>query len=119
MIFNVVARNHDDHSKNFAFTFDEHEGWQLAPAFDVAFSYKPGSKWVNLHWMTLNGKRDDFRREDFYSFIPLSPLFTKRKIDQMLDEIITSVARWPSLAGEFEVPETLANWVNENLRLNL
>ena len=119
MIFNVVARNHDDHSKNFAFMFDEENGWYLAPAFDLAFSYKPGSKWVNNHCMTINGKRDDFKREDFYSFANLSPLFSKRRIDLILDEVIAAVARWPELAKTYEVPVPFSRRVNENLRLDL
>jgi serine/threonine-protein kinase HipA len=119
MIFNVVARNHDDHSKNFAFVFDENRGWRLAPAFDVAFSFKPGSKWVNSHWMTINGKRDGFERKDFYSFQSLSPLFSKRKIDEILNEIIASVSRWPDLAREHRVPVAFAQFITDNLRLSL
>jgi serine/threonine-protein kinase HipA len=119
MVFNVVARNHDDHSKNFAFAFDEEEGWYLAPAYDVAFSFKPGSKWVNSHWMTINGKRDGFEREDFYAFQSLSSLFSKRKIDQILDEVISSVARWPNLAREHGVPGDFADFITGSLRLSL
>lgn len=119
MVFNVVARNHDDHSKNFAFIFDEIGGWRLAPAFDVAFSYKPGSKWVNSHWMTLNNKRSGFNRQDFYSFRSLSPLFSKRKVDEILDEVTSSVARWSELANAHAVPSDFAKFVAENLRLEL
>jgi serine/threonine-protein kinase HipA len=119
MVFNVVARNHDDHSKNFAFIFDEINGWQLAPAFDLAFSFKPGSKWVNNHWMTINGKRDGFEREDFYTFQSLSPLFSKRKIDEIVDEVIASVSHWPKLAREHGVPEAFAQHITKHLRLKL
>ncbi len=119
MVFNVLARNHDDHSKNFAFIFDESSEWRLAPAYDVAFSYKPGSKWVNSHWMTINGKRDGFGREDFYSFQSLSSLFSKRKVDQILNEVIASVSNWPELARQNGVPETFAQFITENLRLSL
>lgn len=119
MIFNVVARNHDDHSKNFAFMFDEEKSWHLAPAFDVVFSYKPGSRWVNNHCMTINGKRDGFRREDFYGFSTLSPLFSKRKIDQIVDEVTASVARWPELAKTYGVPVHFSHLVTESLRLGL
>jgi len=119
MIFNVVARNHDDHSKNFAFLFDEINGWYLAPAFDVAFSFKAGSKWVNNHWMTINGKRDGFGREDFYTFQSLSPLFSKRKIDEILNEVTAVVARWPDLARAHGVPGHFAQFITENLRLSL
>src|SRR5690606_34055802 len=37
MVFNAVARNHDDHSKNTGFLLDSPgSAWRLAPAFDVA-----------------------------------------------------------------------------------
>lgn len=119
MVFNIVARNHDDHSKNFAFMLNDNNQWTLAPAYDLAYSYKPGSRWVNSHWMVLNGKRDGFLREDFYTFKKLSPLFNKRKIDGIIDETIEHVSRWSALASEHGVPKKLVQLVAENLRLNL
>jgi serine/threonine-protein kinase HipA len=119
MVFNVVARNHDDHSKNFAFMLDDQNQWKLAPAYDLAYSYKPGSRWVNSHWMKLNGKRDDFTRQDFYTFEKLSPLFSKRKIDRIIDEITEHVSKWQSLAVEHSVPKSLVRLIGSNLRLLL
>lgn len=118
MVFNIVARNHDDHAKNFAFMLRD-KTWTLAPAYDIAFSYKPGSKWVNSHWMTLNGKRDDFTREDFYSLAPVSPLFSKRRVNNIIDEVIASVSRWQELATEHEVPSGLIKEIQQSLRLSL
>lgn len=118
MVFNIIARNHDDHAKNFAFILRD-EGWSLAPAYDLAYSYKPGSKWVNSHWMSLNGKRDGFTRADFYSLEKLSPLFGKSKIDSIVDETIECVSRWPTLAQEWGVPKLLIEEIYSNLRLNL
>lgn len=118
MVFNIVARNHDDHAKNFAFLLNDKK-WQLAPAYDLAYSYKPGSKWVNSHWMTLNGKRDDFTREDFYSLEKVSSLFTRNYINQTIDETIEQVSNWRKLATENEVPEVLVKEVEANLRLNI
>ncbi len=117
MVFNVVARNHDDHSKNFGFMLDDLHRWQLSPAYDLAYSYKPGSPWVNSHWMKLNGKRDNFSREDFYSFEKLSPLFNKRKIDQIVEETIEHVSQWNGLAAEHGVPHSLRKAIGRNLRL--
>ena len=119
MTFNVIARNHDDHTKNFAFRLDDQQQWQLAPAYDLAYSYKPGSKWVNKHWMSINGKRDDFTRDDFYSFEKLSPVFSRRKIDHIIDETIEHVSKWATLASENNVPGAVINTVNTNLRLSL
>ncbi|WP_133408286.1 type II toxin-antitoxin system HipA family toxin [Parashewanella tropica] len=116
MIFNIVARNHDDHSKNFAFMLNNNK-WALAPAYDLAYSYKPNSIWVNSHWMSLNGKRDRFNRADFYSIEKLIPVFDKTKIDCIIDETIEHVSCWRQLAKEWEVPNELTAEINSNLRL--
>lgn len=119
MVFNVVARNHDDHTKNFGFLLDEHNQWQLAPAYDLAYSYKPNSHWVSKHWMTLNGKQDNFTRDDFYSFEKLSPIFNKRNIDEVLNQTIEAVSQWDKLASEQAVPNSLIKEVSQNLRTYL
>lgn len=119
MVFNIVARNHDDHSKNFAFMLDDQHDWRLTPAYDLAYSYRPGSHWVGSHWMKLNGKRDDFAREDFYSLEKLSPIFDKRTIDRTIEETEEHVSRWNALAAEHGVPPSLLKTVGENLRLSI
>lgn len=118
MVFNIIARNHDDHSKNFSFMLIEKQ-WRLSPAYDLAYSYKPGSHWVNSHWMTLNGKRDDFNREDFYSLETLIPSFSRKKISRVIDKTIDQVSQWSNLAKENEVPKSLAKEIDSNLRLAL
>ena len=119
MMFNVVARNHDDHSKNFSFMLDDQHQWQLAPAYDLVYSYKPGSSWVNSHWMKLNGKQDNFTREDFYSFEKLSPIFTRPKIDRIIDETTEHVSKWNELATDHNVPRSLLELIGSNLRLTI
>ncbi len=119
MVFNVVARNHDDHSKNHAFMHNQHNQWVLAPAYDLAYSYRPGSPWVNSHWMTINGKREDFDRNDFYAFEKLSPIFSRKRINDILDETIEHVSMWPELAKNNDVPKSLIDEVSSNLRLHL
>ncbi len=118
MTFNIIARNHDDHSKNFSFILKK-DKWSIAPAYDLAYSYKPGSKWVNSHWMSLNAKRDNFTRSDFYSLEKLSPVFNKRKIDDIIDTTIEHVSTWRQLAQEWEVPKTLIDEIQDNLRLDI
>lgn len=117
--FNVVARNHDDHSKNFAFLLNDEYEWELAPAYDIAYSYKPGSEWVNSHWMTINGKRENHTREDFYTLTSQGNVFTKRRIDSILDEVIEAVSQWGVLSQAHEVPLELSDEVAGNLLLRL
>ncbi|GGW87380.1 type II toxin-antitoxin system HipA family toxin [Alteromonas halophila] len=118
MCFNIVARNHDDHAKNVAFMLDGKK-WKLAPAYDVAYSYKPGSKWVNCHWMSLNGKRDDFTRRDFHQLGHFGKIFSPDQIDAILDETIEQVSQWRTLAEAQEVPAALIDEVEANLRLGI
>ena len=58
MLFNVIARNQDDHCKNIAFLMQPDGKWSLSPAFDVTYSHNPAGKWTSQHQMTINGKRD-------------------------------------------------------------
>ena len=63
-VFNVIARNHDDHVKNIAYLMNKTGEWRLSPAFDVAYSYNPSGAWTSRHQLSVNGKRDDFIVED-------------------------------------------------------
>lgn len=99
--------------------FDNQDKWQLAPAYDIAYSYKPESPWVSSHWMKLNGKRDNFTRNDFYSLKKISPIFTNRKIDHIIEEITEHVSQWNNLAIEHSVPQSLNNLISSNLRLRI
>lgn len=45
MCFNVFAHNRDDHSKNFAFLYDDKESrWKLSPAYDLTYSNSIGGE---------------------------------------------------------------------------
>lgn len=118
MIFNIVARNHDDHPKNWAFTMDNQGTWRLSPAYDLAFSYKHGNKWINSHWMTLNGKRDDFTRKDLHSVGKAITIFSPKVVDEMLERVVDVVSTWPTLARDNDVPQSLAYEVGQHLRLS-
>ncbi|MDO3385805.1 type II toxin-antitoxin system HipA family toxin [Gilvimarinus sp. SDUM040013] len=117
LIFNIVARNHDDHAKNFAFTLQANN-WRLAPAYDMAYSYKPGSRWVNSHWMSLNGKRDHFTRDDLHSLSKISRLFAHKVIDRTLEQTCDNLRQWRKLATEQNVPQGLIEEIEANFRLD-
>ena len=64
MVFNVIARNLDDHTKNISFIMDNTGAWNLAPAYDVTYSYNPESIWVSQHNLSINGKTKDITKDD-------------------------------------------------------
>ncbi len=116
MVFNVVARNHDDHSKNIGFLLPAMQSqWRLSPAFDLAYSYKKGSPWVNSHQMSLNGKRDDFVRDDLLAVGALIGNFSK-KSREIIDEVIAVVDNWNGYAQQAGVFESLAEVIRKNHR---
>ena len=117
MVFNVIARNHDDHSKNTGFLLDsENSPWRLAPAFDLAYSYKKDSPWVNSHQMTVNGKRDGFEREDLLSVGSLIGNF-KKESQHIIDEVRSVVKKWDGYAKKAGVFEGLSKVIKDNHRL--
>lgn len=63
MVFNVAARNQDDHVKNISFLMHPSGQWELAPAYDLLFA-AGGTSWTRTHQMRVNGKDDDIARED-------------------------------------------------------
>lgn len=119
MVFNVVGRNHDDHSKNFGFVLSSpHSAWRLAPAFDVAYSYKANSSWVNSHQLSLNGKRDDFNIDDLMAVAGLIGNF-RQQAKQIIDQVTEVVSQWPDYAEKAGVFDGFRQQIRQNLRLKL
>lgn len=115
MVFNHVARNNDDHSKNTAFMLDDSQ-WRITPAYDVAFSYAAGNPWVEQHWMAMNGKRKEHTRKDIYAVAELClPTIKRTEIDAMIDQVIDAVSLWDHLAKQYEVPEALRTNISDLL----
>ena len=96
MIFNVVARNQDDHTKNIAFLMDQSGQWRLSPAFDVIYAYNPTGDWTSRHQMSINAKRDGFIKNDLVQIGKEMNIKSSRKI---IDEIIEVVANWSDFAN--------------------
>lgn len=97
MVFNVVARNQDDHTKNISFLMDENGKWRLSPAYDVIYSYNPRGLWTRKHQMSINGKRDDFLKEDL---VRVAKEMGIRSCHQIINEIVEAVSNWPHFAKD-------------------
>jgi serine/threonine-protein kinase HipA len=113
MVFNVVARNCDDHTKNFAFLMDKTGHWKLAPAFDVCYSYRPGSEWVSQHSLSINGKRKDITRLDLVS---VAKNMNIKKSEQIIDQIVEIVSRWNTYAEKVFVQDNLKVAIQKTLQ---
>ncbi len=114
MIFNLVARNQDDHTRNFAFLMDRSGQWRLAPAFDIIWSHNPVGTWTARHQMTVNGKSSEFSVKDLEA--ALKPYGIKR-FKAVLEEVVGAVAKWPALAKKHGVPRDLVKQVGNSHRM--
>ena len=116
MLFNVVARNQDDHVKNIAFLMDKSGGWSLSPAFDVTYAYNPQGAWTSRHQMSINGKTEDFTRADFLACARVAGL--KRGADsEILAEVTAVAADWPRYARDAGVSAKQREQIMGTLRL--
>jgi len=97
MVFNVLARNHDDHVKNIAFLMDKTGRWSLSPAFDVTYSFNPQGAWTSVHQMSVNGKRDGFTIDDFHACAGAASL-KRGRVEKIVGEVKEVVAGWKEYA---------------------
>ena len=100
MVFNVLANNCDDHTKNFAFRLKEGGIWELAPAYDVSYSYDPHSKWVSQHALSINGKRNNISKNDL---LTVAKSMNIKKADQIINQINGIIKKWPAYAEQTKV----------------
>ena len=114
MVFNVIARNQDDHTKNIAFLMGPDGKWKLSPAYDVIYSHNPAGQWTNQHQMSLNGKRDNFSLEDLNT---VAESISLTRTDKVVNEVFAAVERWPEFAREAGVNEKAIKDISENHRL--
>lgn len=103
-LFNIMARNQDDHVKNIAFLMDSSGTWRLSPAYDLTFAYNPDGDFTSKHQMSLNGKRDDFRRKDFLETASRFNIPASRA-KNMIEEVTQGVRNWEIHAQEVGVSD--------------
>ena len=108
MAFNVMARNCDDHTKNFAFRLKRGGSWELAPAYDLTHAYNPQGQWTYQHLMSVNGKFDGITREDL---LEEADRFGVRRPKDLLANVRAAVENWPGFAEEAGLGEAAAERV--------
>jgi serine/threonine-protein kinase HipA len=106
MAFNVMARNCDDHTKNFAFLLKQGHCWQLAPAYDVTHAYKPTGEWTYQHLMSVNGNFQGFTRADL---MEVADRFGVRRSQDALADVRRAFANWSSFAKDAGMTSSLSD----------
>nr|WP_321358934.1 type II toxin-antitoxin system HipA family toxin [uncultured Hyphomonas sp.] len=117
-MFNVLARNHDDHVKNIAFLMTPDGTWRLSPAFDIAYAYNPDGAWTSQHQMSLNGKRRDFEQDDLLDFAATGNI-KKARAKSILAEIADALSRWLDFAEAAGMGEYDTDRIRKTFRIYL
>jgi len=117
-IFNVVGHNCDDHVKNIAFLMNRRGEWRLSPAFDISYAWNPSGEWTSRHQMSVNGKRDGFKREDLLALAKAADI-KKARAEQMVQRVIEAVRRWPDFAGEAGINDEQVKKIQASLPTSL
>jgi len=116
MVFNVVVRNQDDHTKNISFLMGEDGVWHLSPAYDMGYAYNPDGGWTAAHQMSINGKFDGIARKDLLECAVRNNI---KNAAQIIDEICETASRWPAVAAECSVPRPMIDAIASDLLLSL
>ncbi len=113
MVFNVIARNQDDHTKNISYLMDQKGIWRLSPAYDIIYAYNPSGRWTHNHQMTINGKRTDFSEGDL---IRVGKEMGIRHERLIIMEIVDAVSQWHKYSKEAGVERDQVLEIRNNFR---
>lgn len=113
MVFNVLAFNCDDHTKNISFLADQNGVWRLSPAYDVTFAFSPTSKWNSRHLMSVDGKTGMIREVDL---LAVGKRFLVPNAVEQLREVAAAVRNWTVYADQSGVPHGLRDSIEGRLR---
>lgn len=114
MVFNVIAANYDDHTKNFSFLMKQGGHWVLAPAYDVTHAHNPDSEWTRQHLMSVNGKTISIEMSDFMA---VADLFKIQKAKVIIDRVLSAVSKWAEFADKADIPESEQLRVSKDFRM--
>lgn len=113
LVFNVVARNLDDHTKNISFLMANNGQWRLSPAYDMTYAHNPAGQWTNQHQMSINGKRDHITTADLLS---IADSIRLKKAQTMIDEIQHAIQNWHEFAHEAGINQLLIRNIEKNFQ---
>jgi serine/threonine-protein kinase HipA len=112
MVFNVMATNYDDHTKNFSFRLKQNGEWELSPAYDICYSYDPNNIWVSQHTLSINGKHNNISTPDLLKIAKDNNI---KKAEFIIQEIKEVVSNWKKYAKDVGVSKQLKETIEENL----
>ena len=113
LLFNILMHNVDDHARNFSFIMDPTGKWSLSPAYDISYPILEH----NDHYMTLNGKNENFRMDDIMSIAYTYRILNHEEIYSKIVSAISSLDELLEKNGVFgKLKNKICKRVSDNIR---
>lgn len=109
-VFNVLAHNRDDHSKNFSFLMDQDGQWKLSPAYDLTFSSGPRGEQSTM--VMGEGRAPS---TDHLLKLAKEANIASRKAAEIIEATQSSLAKWSELATKYGVSDTSIKLIGSSL----
>jgi serine/threonine-protein kinase HipA len=93
MVFNILASNRDDHTRQHAYLMDQGGDWRLAPAYDLTYALGPGGE----HYLDVEGEGRKPTRA-LVSKLGIRHGFDAKRVIAAIDKVRAAVADWPKFA---------------------
>lgn len=111
-VFNVMAHNRDDHSKNVSFLMDESGAWRVSPAYDLTFSSGPGSEQSTMVMGEGRAPGSEHLRE-----LGNVAGLKKNQVREILNQTRSALESWPQLAKVYGVKKTTIQLVEKRMQV--
>ncbi len=111
-VFNVITRNVDDHSKNFAFCMDEQGSWRLSPAYDLTYSVDlDAPAYMNRHTLSINGKVDNIIRSDLEKVGATNDI---QDYNSLIDKVALATDAFEKYCAELDIDRKLVERIKSD-----
>lgn len=109
-VFNVLAHNRDDHSKNFSFLMDSTGSWKLSPAYDLTFASGPNGEQTT----TVFGKGKNIEFSDLIK-LGIESKLSHSFVDSVIEQTRSALSRWRELASNYGVRSSNVNLIQTRI----
>lgn len=116
VVFNVIGKNLDDHTKNISFLLEKGSFWRLSPAYDLIYNHNPEGKWTRRHQMSVNGKRENISYKDLTALGNENNIKSSKEI---IEQVIEVMSNWKKYAADAGVGKIRIKEIDKNLELDI
>lgn len=116
MVFNVLASNTDDHTKNFSFLMDKSGKWSLSPAYDLTFPFDPYQSFAIQHMISINKKVKQITRSDLVEVARKAGI---RRYNEIIENVMDHVVSLKQKLAEFDVSKRTADLIFSVIEKNV